>query len=212
MLGSFPVLVRCQSQSGGTDACLPVLCNSLAAGQKIDRVKLQTALKQIGFHLQEVGGSCGTVGPPLLGEHFNPAFQLPAFQQICSLKHCYSRSCHRRWGLQEEVGELFAVVDVEQRGEVTQAELAAGLIDWKAFQDTYKSRWLECARRVFAELDSDGTGDLSAQEIAGAFSSHLSQYEVRGTGLPWFACSGLPWPGLPWLALACPALACPGLP
>jgi hypothetical protein len=28
----------------------------LGAGQKIDRVKLQKALEQIGFHLQEVGG------------------------------------------------------------------------------------------------------------------------------------------------------------
>ena len=71
------------------------------------------------------------------------------------------------------------MVDVEQRGEVTQAELAAGLIDWKAFQDTYKDRWLECARRAFAELDSSGTGELGAEEIAGAFSSHLSPYEVR---------------------------------
>ena len=72
------------------------------------------------------------------------------------------------------------MVDVEPRGEVTQAELAAGLIDWKAFQDTYKDRWLECARRAFAELDSSGTGELGAEEIAGAFSSHLSPYEVRG--------------------------------
>jgi hypothetical protein len=28
----------------------------LGAGQKIDQVKLQKALEQIGFHLQEVGG------------------------------------------------------------------------------------------------------------------------------------------------------------
>ena len=81
------------------------------------------------------------------------------------------------------------MVDVEQRGEVTQAELAAGLIDWKAFQDTYKDRWLECARRAFAELDSSGTGELGAEEIAGAFCSHLSPYEVRGGSQP-----GL-WPG-----------------
>ena len=26
------------------------------AGQKVDRVKLQMALEQIGYHLQEVGG------------------------------------------------------------------------------------------------------------------------------------------------------------
>lgn len=35
---------------------------------------------------------------------------------------------------QAEVGELFDAVDVERRGELSRAELAAGLIDWKAFQ------------------------------------------------------------------------------
>jgi len=36
--------------------------------------------------------------------------------------------------LQSEVSELFGVVDVQRRGEVGRAELAAGLIDWKAFE------------------------------------------------------------------------------
>lgn len=81
--------------------------------------------------------------------------------------------------LQEaEVGELFSVVDVEQRGEISREELAAGLIDWKAFQDTYKDRWLEAARRAFAELDAGGTGQLGSKEIAAAFGSHLQAYEV----------------------------------
>ncbi|KAL4423095.1 hypothetical protein ABPG77_004778 [Micractinium sp. CCAP 211/92] len=81
--------------------------------------------------------------------------------------------------LQEaEVEELFDVVDVERRGQISREELAAGLIDWKAFQDTYKDRWLECARRAFAELDAGGSGALGAAEIASAFGSHLSPYEV----------------------------------
>lgn len=32
------------------------------------------------------------------------------------------------------MAELFGVVDVERRGAVGRAELAAGLIDWKAFE------------------------------------------------------------------------------
>lgn len=36
--------------------------------------------------------------------------------------------------MQAEVEELFKVVDVEGKGAVGQAELAAGLIDWKAFE------------------------------------------------------------------------------
>lgn len=46
-------------------------------------------------------------------------------------------------------------------------------------QDTYKDRWLACARQVFAELDVDGSGELSAAEIAAAFSSHLAPCELR---------------------------------
>ncbi|KAI3425767.1 hypothetical protein D9Q98_007742 [Chlorella vulgaris] len=77
-----------------------------------------------------------------------------------------------------EAHELFDAVDVERRGALSQAELAAGLIDWKAFQDTYKDRWLDCARRAFAELDVGGRGALDASDIAAAFGSHLTPYEV----------------------------------
>lgn len=49
---------------------------------------------------------------------------------------CRAREAHLpcRALVQGEVEELFDVVDVGHRGEVTQVELAAGLIDWKAFQ------------------------------------------------------------------------------
>ena len=80
--------------------------------------------------------------------------------------------------LQDEAQELFDVVDVEARGAVARADIAAGLIDWKAFQDSYKDRWLEAARRAFAELDTGGRGELGAAEIASAFGSHLTPYEV----------------------------------
>lgn len=45
-------------------------------------------------------------------------------------------------------------------------------------QDTYKDRWLELARRAFAELDAGNRGSLEAPDIAAAFGSHLSPYEV----------------------------------
>lgn len=57
----------------------------------------------------------------------------------------------------------------------------------QAFQDTYKDRWLECARRAFAELDAGGSGALGAAEIASAFGSHLSPYEVDAGGQAWGA-------------------------
>jgi hypothetical protein len=45
-------------------------------------------------------------------------------------------------------------------------------------QDTYKDRWVELARRAFAELDAANRGALGAPDIAAAFGSHLSPYEV----------------------------------
>jgi hypothetical protein len=41
---------------------------------------------------------------------------------------------HALLSSQAEAHELFDAVDVERRGALSQAELAAGLIDWKAFQ------------------------------------------------------------------------------
>ncbi len=45
---------------------------------------------------------------------------------------------------------------------------------------------------MFAELDSDGDGTITAEEIAGSIGAHLSPYEVRerwrwrrGGGLVW---------------------------
>lgn len=60
-----------------------------------------------------------------------------------------------------------------------RAELSAGLLDWKAFQDTYKDRWLESVQRVFESLDTDGSGTLSAAEIRAAIGDNLSAYEVN---------------------------------
>ena len=38
---------------------------------------------------------------------------------------------------------------------------------------------MEAARRVFGELDADGSGRLSAEEMAAALGEHLSSYEVE---------------------------------
>ncbi len=49
---------------------------------------------------------------------------------------------------------------------------------WTTSQDTYKDRWLESVRRVFAEIDTDGSGTITADEIASSIGTHLSPYEV----------------------------------
>ncbi|GAB4824010.1 hypothetical protein N2152v2_011056 [Parachlorella kessleri] len=79
---------------------------------------------------------------------------------------------------EEEGTELFNVLDTDNQGKLGRAEFSAGLMDWKAFQDTYKDRWLESVRRVFAEIDTDGSGTITADEIASSIGTHLSPYEV----------------------------------
>lgn len=45
---------------------------------------------------------------------------------------------------------------------------------------------MECVRRVFHEMDEDGSGTLTAEEIAAAVGTHLSPYEVgRGCSGCW---------------------------
>jgi calcium-dependent protein kinase len=78
----------------------------------------------------------------------------------------------------DEIDELFDTVDVQHKGELSKSDLGAGLMDWKFVQDTYKDRWVESVQKVFDSLDRDHDGSLEAEEIAGALSSQLSDYEV----------------------------------
>lgn len=78
----------------------------------------------------------------------------------------------------DEIDELFDTVDVQHKGELSKSDLGAGLMDWKFVQDTYKDRWVESVQKVFDSLDKDHDGSLEAEEIAGALSSQLSDYEV----------------------------------
>lgn len=78
----------------------------------------------------------------------------------------------------KEVDELFDSIDVAQSGELSKAQLSAGLLDWKYVQDTFKDRWIESVKHVFESLDSDGDGKLEATEIAAALSKQLTDYEV----------------------------------
>ena len=79
---------------------------------------------------------------------------------------------------EKEAGEIFDSLDVERRGFVKREDIAASLIDWQDFRDTFKDRWIEMVRRVFDELDEDQDGSLSAREIAAAFEGALSIPEV----------------------------------
>lgn len=77
-----------------------------------------------------------------------------------------------------EAGEIFNALDIKKRGFVKQEDIAASLIDWQDFQDTFKDRWIDMVRKVFEELDEDHDGILTVQEISAAFEGELSVPEV----------------------------------
>lgn len=79
---------------------------------------------------------------------------------------------------ENEAAEIFNSLDGDKKGYLEEEDIAAGLIDWQDYRDTFKDRWIDSARKVFDELDDNNDGTLSAQEIAGAFEGDVSAVEV----------------------------------
>eukprot|EP00889_Picochlorum_renovo_P007836 jgi/Picre1/34866/NNA_002332.t1 len=79
---------------------------------------------------------------------------------------------------EQEADEIFNALDISKKGYVKQEDIAASLIDWQDFQDSFKDRWIDMVRRVFEELDGDHDGFLTVQEISAAFEGGLSVPEV----------------------------------
>lgn len=79
---------------------------------------------------------------------------------------------------ENEAAEIFDALDGDKKGYLHEEDIAAGLIDWKDFRDTFKDRWIHSARKVFDELDDNNDGTLSVKDIARAFEGNVSVLEV----------------------------------
>lgn len=136
------------------------VCSCRAVGQKLDRAALQKGLEQIGYHLAEVSGRRCLDLPCVFGPALCSA-RCPRFRAverggfICIQR---DNSPGPLITVQSEVSELFGVVDVQQRGEVGRAELAAGLIDWKAFE-------VRCSLLGLLAVSVKGTAPLSGLQL-----------------------------------------------
>jgi hypothetical protein len=79
-----------------------------------------------------------------------------------------------------EVGRLLDQLDSNHSGHIAKSQFAASQMDWKVLQRSDTHRWMERAKKVFAALDEDGDGVLSAEEITRILRSKLPPSEVDG--------------------------------
>ena len=61
-----------------------------------------------------------------------------------------------------------------------KSEFAASQMDWRAMQADRREAWLACARHAFADLDKDGDGVLSVDEMVASLRQRLPADEVEG--------------------------------
>lgn len=79
----------------------------------------------------------------------------------------------------EEVDNLLDSLDPGNTGHVAKSQLAASQMDWKALQENQTERWLRCARRAFADLDSDKDGLVSTEDMVALLRHKLPPGEVE---------------------------------
>jgi calcium-dependent protein kinase len=79
----------------------------------------------------------------------------------------------------EEVDNLLDQLDPGNTGTVAKSQLAASQMDWKALQEGQTERWFRCARRAFADLDSDKDGLVSTEDMVALLRHKLPPAEVE---------------------------------
>lgn len=79
----------------------------------------------------------------------------------------------------EELDRLLDQLDTANTGTVARSQLVASQIDWAVLQSNQAERWLSLARSAFAELDTDGDGHLSMEEIVASLRTKLPPAEVE---------------------------------
>lgn len=80
----------------------------------------------------------------------------------------------------DELERLLDQLDANHTGQIKKMQFAASQIDWKALQRSNTERWIEHARKVFAELDVDGDGVLNSEEMTNLLRRKLPPSEVEG--------------------------------
>lgn len=80
----------------------------------------------------------------------------------------------------DELERLLDQLDANHTGQIKKMQFAASQIDWKALQRSNTEKWIDHARKVFADLDVDGDGVLNCEEMTNLLRRKLPPSEVEG--------------------------------
>ncbi|KAK9804764.1 hypothetical protein WJX72_004008 [[Myrmecia] bisecta] len=78
-----------------------------------------------------------------------------------------------------EMAVLMDQMDIKQSGKVDKSAFVASQLDWRAFQQTYREQWLECAKRAFSGIDLRKTGKLTVNDFVELLANKLPASEVE---------------------------------
>ena len=79
----------------------------------------------------------------------------------------------------EEVEHLLRAMDIGHDGQVTVGQFLASQMDWHAVERYHKEVFETAASQVFANMDTDGDGKISTEELYHALEAKLPMDEVR---------------------------------
>ena len=78
-----------------------------------------------------------------------------------------------------EIEVLLKEISTSDQNEgLGASEFLASQVDWRALAASNKDLWLECARRAFADLDTDQNGTLSSEDLVAALRAKLPAEEI----------------------------------
>lgn len=78
----------------------------------------------------------------------------------------------------EELERLLDQLDPGNTGKVAKSQVAASQIDWRVMQQSQTERWLKCVKQAFMDLDIDGDGIISGEEMVALLRNKLPGAEV----------------------------------
>lgn len=77
-----------------------------------------------------------------------------------------------------EIEVLLSQLDIDEDQTVNPEGFVASQLDWAALRKNNRDLWLECAKRAFADLDTNSDGKLTASELLSNLKAKLPAAEV----------------------------------
>lgn len=80
--------------------------------------------------------------------------------------------------LPSEVERLLDQLDPERSGWVERVRVVASLMDWRTLQQSYTEQWMALARQAFTNMDNNGDGYITVDQILQTLQGKLQEEEL----------------------------------